>query len=89
MKIFGKFTVEQAATLKKELSYEQWRTIKRLLRDVAARDVVGSEQNLKQFLKHDCYYEYEAGSFTNEAGNEVTFVRVMNLTEVVKQTVIH
>ena len=46
--------------------------------------MVGSEQNLRQFLKHDCYHEYEAGYFTSEAGNKVTFVRGMNLAEVVK-----
>ena len=40
LKIIAKFTPEQAASLKRELSFEQWRVVERLLTDVAGRDIV-------------------------------------------------
>ena len=87
LKIFGTFTVEQAASLKKELSFEQWCTVKRLLKDVSGRDVVGSEQNLRRFLEKECYHEFEAGSFESETGKEVTFVRTLNFAGVTKHMI--
>ena len=87
LKILAKFTAEQAASLKRELSFEQWRVIKRLLTDGAGRDIVGSENNLRNFLKENNHHEYEAGSFTSKLSNKVTFVRITNLSAVVKDTV--
>ena len=74
LKILATFTPKQAASLKRELSFEQWRVIKRLLIDVAGRDVIGSENDLHNFLKENSRHDYEAGSFTSKLGNKVTFV---------------
>ena len=54
---------------------------------VAGRDIVGSENNLRNFLKENNHHEYETGSFTSKLGNKVTFVRITNLLAVVKDTV--
>ena len=63
LKIFGTFSEAQAASLQRELSFQQWRAVKRLLTDVSGRDVVGSERRLRQFLHDNCNFEYETGSF--------------------------
>ena len=76
-----------AASLKRELSFEQWRVFKRLLTDVAGRDIVGSENNLLSYLNENNNHEYEAGSFTSQLGNKVTLVRITDLKTVVQNTI--
>ena len=87
LKILAKFTPEQSASLKRELSFEQWRSVKRLLTDVAGRHIVGSENTLCNFLKETCQHEYETGTFLSEKGNKVTFVMVTDLKSVVLDTI--
>ena len=87
LKIMAKFTSEQAASLKRELSFEQWRVVKRLLTDVAGLDIVGSENSLRSYLNENTNHEYEAGSFTSQLGNKVTFVRITDLKAVVQDTI--
>ena len=86
LKIFGTFSESQAASLKRELSFQQWRAVKRLLVDVSGRDVVGSEKKLRQFLQQNCNFEYETGSFESNQGKCVTFLRIKDLASVVNQT---
>ena len=84
--LFKKFTLEKAASLKRELSFEQWRTVKRLLKDVTGRDVIGSEQKLRNYIEDKCYYQFEAGSFVSSNSRTVTFVRIVDLQEVIKHS---
>ena len=86
LKIFGTFSEAQAASLKRELSFQQWQGVKRLLTDVSGRDVVGSERKLRQFLHYNCNFEYETGSFESAKCNSVTFLRITDLHEVVKHS---
>ena len=86
LKIFGTFSESQAASLKRELSFQQWRAVKRLLVDVSGRDVVGSEKKLRQFLQQNCNFEHETGSFESNQGKCVTFLRIKDLASVVNQT---
>ena len=87
LKIIAKFTPEQAASLEQELSFEQWRVVKRLLIDVAGRDIVGSKNNLRSYLNENNNHKDETGSFTSQLGNKVTFVRITDLETVVQDTV--
>ena len=70
--------------LKKEMPFELWRTVKRVLHDFAGGDVVGAEKNIRESLEEK-YFQYECGSFhTSENGQEktVTFARVTSIREV-------
>ena len=44
LKIFAKFRVEQAASLKREMPWALWRVVKRVLCYIAGKDVVGTEK---------------------------------------------
>ena len=76
LKMIAKFTPGQAAFRKRELSFEQWRVVKRLLTDLltdaAGRDVVGSENSLREYLNENTHFQYEAGTFKSQLGNKVT-----------------
>ena len=60
--------------------------MKHLSKDVAGRDVVGSEQQLRNYIKDKCYYQFEAGSFVSSNSRTVTFVRIVDLQEVIKHS---
>lgn len=82
--IFGcKFTVEQAAALKKEMPWELWRLVKRSLKGVTGMDLLGSEVQLRDFLKKE-NLEYECGVFETEEKKKVTFVRVTSVRQTLK-----
>ena len=89
IKILVKFTPSQAAGLKKEMSLESWRLVKWAVESVTGVDVLGTEQNLRE-EKAKSYFEFECGTFTtteNECQKTVTFVRVINLAQVITKTV--
>jgi len=88
LKIFGQFTLDQSTALRKEMPFELWRLVKRVLFDVAGRDVMGSETKLREHLE-ESYFEYECGTFEtfeNGVSKTVTFVRCTSLRQVLLKT---
>ena len=89
VKILAKFSPSQAAGLKKELSFETWRVVKRALSNVTGTDILGTEKQLRNEMDKS-YFEYECGTFKTvekECEKSVTFVRVTNLQNVITKTV--
>lgn len=75
-----KFTVEQAAALKKEMPWGLWRLVKRSLKAVSGMDIIGSEVKLREFIKKE-NLEYECGVFETKGNKKVTFVRVTSVRQ--------
>ena len=48
---------------------------------------MGSENSLRSYLNENTNHEYEAGSFTSQLGNKVTFDRITDLEAVVQDTI--
>ncbi len=81
LKIFAKFTVEQAASMKREMPWALWRVVKRALCDIAGKDVVGTEKELRTYLDGE-HLNFECGSFETSGNKSVTFVRITNIAQV-------
>ena len=81
LKICAKFTVEQAASLKKEMPWGLWRVVKRALCDITGQDVIGTEKDLRTFLDRE-HLNFECGSFETSGNKSVTFVRITSIREV-------
>ena len=89
IKIHSKFTVDQAASLKEEMPFTLWRTVKRAMAGVFGPKAMQSEREVRQFIS-EIHYQYECGSFEATRTNklyQVTFVRVTKLQEVVTKMV--
>ena len=48
---------------------------------------MGSENSLRSYLNENTNHEYEAGSFTSQLGNKVTFVQITDLKAAVQDTI--
>ena len=49
-------------------------------------DIFGSEKEIREHLK-SMEFEYECGNFESSNGKEVSFLRVANVSDVVKKSV--
>ena len=86
LKIVGRFRKETVLALRSAMTQTMWRMIRRTLNTEIGRDVFMTEDNLKHEIQ-DMEFEYECGTFKTSSGDEIQFVRVVNLEEVVRKTV--
>ncbi|XP_072016284.1 uncharacterized protein [Amphiura filiformis] len=68
------------------MTQTMWRLIRKTLKVEVGHDVFMTEGQLKQEIRN-MEFEYECGTFTSSSGDEIQFVRVANIEEVVKKTV--